>query len=142
MLKGANRPREGILATVIGVGTLVFAAVGVVVQLKDALNTVWEVETPPGSGICASCVANPPESPRSNARILVAVRSGISAKPTRLSRFAQLIAFCADARGPRATSGQDRAYIVQLRTISLFGQHCPPITGELGAQFQSRGGET
>jgi membrane protein len=51
MLKGANRPREGILASVIGVGTLVFAAVGVVVQLKDALNTVWEVETPPGSGI-------------------------------------------------------------------------------------------
>jgi membrane protein len=51
MLKGANRPREGIVATVIGVGTLLFAAVGVVVQLKDALNTVWEVETPPGSGI-------------------------------------------------------------------------------------------
>jgi membrane protein len=50
MLKGANRPREGILATVIGVATLVFAAVGVVVQLKDALNTVWEV-TQPGSGI-------------------------------------------------------------------------------------------
>jgi membrane protein len=51
MLKGANRPREGIFATVIGVGALVFAAVGVVVQLKDALNTVWEVKTPPGSGI-------------------------------------------------------------------------------------------
>jgi membrane protein len=51
MLKGANRPREGILATVIGVATLVFAAVGVVVQLKDALNTVWEVKTQPGSGI-------------------------------------------------------------------------------------------
>jgi membrane protein len=39
MLKGANRPREGVVPTVIGVGTLVFAAVGVVVQLKDALNT-------------------------------------------------------------------------------------------------------
>jgi membrane protein len=51
MLKGADRPREGLFATVLGVGTLVFAAVGVVVQLKDALNTVWEVETPPGSGI-------------------------------------------------------------------------------------------
>jgi membrane protein len=51
MLKGANRPREGIFATVIGVGTLVFAAVGVVVQLKDALNTVWDVKAPPGSGI-------------------------------------------------------------------------------------------
>jgi membrane protein len=51
MLKGANRPREGIVPTVIGVGTLVFAAVGVVVQLKDALNTVWDVKSPPGSGI-------------------------------------------------------------------------------------------
>jgi membrane protein len=51
MLKGANRPREGVFATIIGVGALVFAAVGVVVQLKDALNTVWEVESPPGSGI-------------------------------------------------------------------------------------------
>jgi membrane protein len=51
MLNGANRPREGILPTVIGVGALVFAAVGVVVQLKDALNTVWDVKTPPGSGV-------------------------------------------------------------------------------------------
>jgi membrane protein len=51
MLKGANKPREGALATVIGIGTLLFAAVGVVVQLKDAFNTVWDVETPPGSGI-------------------------------------------------------------------------------------------
>jgi membrane protein len=51
MLRGANRPREGIVPTLLGVATLVFAAVGVVVQLKDALNTVWDVKTPPGSGI-------------------------------------------------------------------------------------------
>jgi membrane protein len=51
MLRGANRPREGILPTLIGVATLVFAAVGVVVQLKDALNTVWDVKTSPGSGV-------------------------------------------------------------------------------------------
>ena len=51
MLSDASRPREGMLATVIGVGTLVFAAIGVVVQLKDALNTVWEVEAPSGRGI-------------------------------------------------------------------------------------------
>ena len=51
MLKGADRPREGMVATVIGIGTLVFAAIGVVVQLKDALNTVWEVEATPGSGV-------------------------------------------------------------------------------------------
>jgi hypothetical protein len=37
---GASNPKEGLLATVLGVGTLVFAALGLVVQLKDALNTV------------------------------------------------------------------------------------------------------
>jgi membrane protein len=28
-----------------------FAAIGVVVQLKDALNTVWDVKSPPGKGV-------------------------------------------------------------------------------------------
>ena len=51
MLAAASRPNEGMLSTLIGIATLVFAAVGVVVQLKDALNTVWEVEPPPGKGI-------------------------------------------------------------------------------------------
>jgi membrane protein len=44
MLAGASRPAAGVLATVIGIGALLFAAIGVVVQLKDALNGVWEVE--------------------------------------------------------------------------------------------------
>ena len=51
MLASASKPREGILATIIGIGTLIFAAIGVVVQLKDALNTVWDVKTPSGRGI-------------------------------------------------------------------------------------------
>lgn len=51
MLAAASKPREGILATVIGAATLVFAAIGVVVELKDALNTVWEAEPPPGKGV-------------------------------------------------------------------------------------------
>jgi membrane protein len=51
MLAEASKPKEGMLATLIGLGTLIFAAIGVVVQLKDALNTVWEVKTPPGKGI-------------------------------------------------------------------------------------------
>src|ERR1700693_4338591 len=50
MLADASKQREGIVATIIGVGTLIFAAIGVVVQLKDALNTVWEVDTPSGKG--------------------------------------------------------------------------------------------
>jgi membrane protein len=50
MLAGASRPRQGIVATAIGIGTLVFAAVGVVVQLKGALNTVWNVDETPDAG--------------------------------------------------------------------------------------------
>jgi membrane protein len=51
MLVDASRPREGLLATSLGLGALVFAAIGVVVQLKDALNTVWEVGEIPGHGL-------------------------------------------------------------------------------------------
>jgi membrane protein len=51
MLAGAGRPAAGIVATLIGIITLLLGATGVVVQLKDALNTVWDVEAPPGSGI-------------------------------------------------------------------------------------------
>jgi membrane protein len=51
MLAEAGKPKEGTLATLIGVGTLIFAAIGVVVQLKDALNTVWEVEKTAGTGL-------------------------------------------------------------------------------------------
>jgi membrane protein len=50
MLAGASRPHDGWLATLIGIGTLVFAAVGIVVQLKDALNTVWNVDATPAVG--------------------------------------------------------------------------------------------
>jgi membrane protein len=51
MLADAGRPREGLLATLLGLGALMFAAIGVVVQLKDALNTVWEVKDAPGQGV-------------------------------------------------------------------------------------------
>ena len=51
MLADAGRPREGLLATLLGLGALIFAAIGVVVQLKDALNTVWEVGETPGDGV-------------------------------------------------------------------------------------------
>jgi membrane protein len=51
MLADAARPREGLLATTLGLTALIFAAIGVVVQLKDALNTVWEVGETPGHGL-------------------------------------------------------------------------------------------
>jgi membrane protein len=50
MLADAGRPRQGLIATLLGLAALLFAAIGVVVQLKDALNTVWEVGKIPGHG--------------------------------------------------------------------------------------------
>jgi membrane protein len=39
-----------VLATIIGTVALVFGATGVFVQLKDAMNTIWEVELKRGLG--------------------------------------------------------------------------------------------
>ena len=47
----ADQERAGILATVVGVVTLLFGAAGVFGQLQDALNTIWEVAPKPGRGI-------------------------------------------------------------------------------------------
>lgn len=51
MLAGADQPQQGIIATVLGTSILLFTALGVVVQLKDAFNTVWEVDAKKISGI-------------------------------------------------------------------------------------------
>jgi membrane protein len=51
MLASAGQPQQGIIATVLGTAILLFTAIGVVVQLKDAFNTVWEVDARKISGI-------------------------------------------------------------------------------------------
>lgn len=51
LLAGAGRPREGFLTSLFGVGAMLIAAVTVVVQLKDALNLVWNAEAKPASGL-------------------------------------------------------------------------------------------
>jgi membrane protein len=50
MLKGASSPASGKIAGAIGVVLLLVAALGVVVQLKDALNTIWEAKEPESAG--------------------------------------------------------------------------------------------
>ena len=50
MLAAAARPYEGTTAAVIGIALLIVAALGIVIQLKDALNTVWDVKSAPGGG--------------------------------------------------------------------------------------------
>jgi membrane protein len=44
MLAGAAAPHSGYVAAITGVVLLLIAAVGVVAQLKDAMNTIWNVE--------------------------------------------------------------------------------------------------
>src|SRR5580704_2835729 len=51
MVIGASRPQQGLVATAVGAGILLFTAVGVVVQLKDAFNIVWEVDAKRVSGL-------------------------------------------------------------------------------------------
>jgi membrane protein len=51
MLAGASSERSGFLTGMIGVFLLLVAALGVVVQLKDAMNTIWEVEEPKDAGL-------------------------------------------------------------------------------------------
>ena len=50
-IENANQGGGSIIATAIGIGTLLFGAAGVFGQLKDALNTIWEVKPKPNLGI-------------------------------------------------------------------------------------------
>ncbi|HEX8230373.1 MAG TPA: YihY/virulence factor BrkB family protein [Chloroflexia bacterium] len=58
LVQSASQPTAGTIASVIGTGTLLLGAMGIFNQLKDALNTIWEVEPAPGGGIMAALTKN------------------------------------------------------------------------------------
>ena len=51
MVQNAGKPKSGTIATIIGVITLLLGASGVFGQLKDALNTIWDVTPKKTAGI-------------------------------------------------------------------------------------------
>lgn len=51
MLANAGQHGSGVIASILGVATILFGATGVFVQLQNALNRVWNVEARPGLGI-------------------------------------------------------------------------------------------
>ncbi|MBV9497382.1 MAG: YihY/virulence factor BrkB family protein [Acidobacteria bacterium] len=53
MVANAAKPKSGAIATIVGVVTLLLGASGVFGQLKDALNTIWDVEPEKSGGIFA-----------------------------------------------------------------------------------------
>lgn len=50
MVQAAAKPRSGKIATAVGVVMLLFGASGLFAQLKDALNTIWNVEKKKAGG--------------------------------------------------------------------------------------------
>lgn len=50
MIQKASEPRAGIIATVIGLATLLLGATGVLIELHDALDTIWKVTPAKGRG--------------------------------------------------------------------------------------------
>lgn len=46
MLSGAFNPQQGLIATIIGVVTLIISATGFFAQLQEAMNDIWNVEPP------------------------------------------------------------------------------------------------
>lgn len=51
ILASANTGSQSLIATITGLGVLIFGALSVVIQLKDALNIIWDVDAPPVSGV-------------------------------------------------------------------------------------------
>ena len=51
MVAAANAPKSGIIATVFGIVMLVLGASGVVLQLQDALNEIWDVNPQRKAGL-------------------------------------------------------------------------------------------
>src|SRR5512139_892648 len=51
LLESASKPAQGILATIIGVVTLIFGALGVFNELHNSLNAVWDVPTRKVTGL-------------------------------------------------------------------------------------------
>lgn len=54
LLTSASNPARGIVATIVGVFTLLFGALGVFNELHNALNTIWEVKEEETQGLIES----------------------------------------------------------------------------------------
>jgi membrane protein len=95
LLAGSQNKEHGVLATVLGLITLLFGASGVLVELRDALNTIWGVPEVSGTRL-QSAVAFLKERLFSFALVLatgflLVVSLAINAWVAALGRFASLL---------------------------------------------------
>ncbi|MBV8573105.1 MAG: YihY/virulence factor BrkB family protein [Acidobacteriaceae bacterium] len=57
LLEGSRNTKHGIIATTVGLIALLFGASGVMIELRDALNTIWEVPTREVAGLKSKALA-------------------------------------------------------------------------------------
>lgn len=53
MIANARKPADSLVMSIVGLGLLLMGAGGVFAQLQSALDTIWNVKTPPSQGIPA-----------------------------------------------------------------------------------------
>lgn len=53
LIDNARQPATGTLATIVGIVTLLFGATGVMGELQDSLNTIWNVKSSGSGGVVA-----------------------------------------------------------------------------------------
>ena len=51
LIESAGEPSTGIMATILGIATMIFGASGVFGELQDSLNTIWKVKARPKGGL-------------------------------------------------------------------------------------------
>jgi membrane protein len=51
MIANTVRPGSGLFATVVSFGLLIFTASGVFAEIRDSLNSIWEITPPPSGGV-------------------------------------------------------------------------------------------
>jgi membrane protein len=56
IIRGAGQPRTGVIATLLGLVTLLVGASSVFVELRDAMNTIWQVSLPPDRNNAATVI--------------------------------------------------------------------------------------
>ena len=54
LLDSASKPAQGVFATIVGLVTLIFGALGVFNELHNSLNTIWDIPVKKISGLWAS----------------------------------------------------------------------------------------
>jgi membrane protein len=55
-IENTSRPRSGIVATLIGLATMLFGATVVLSELQDALNMIWKVPPKPGRSLAIGII--------------------------------------------------------------------------------------